>query len=492
MKDKYKSTGYIKDVSNDMKRLDELNSAKTLVMRQYAPVMLAFIFLVSVGIMVASVMDTSGSSIIYIIAGVVCGYMALNIGANDVANNVGPAVGSKSITMLGAVALAAVFEVAGAFIAGGDVTSTISKGIISVDDTMSSAVFITAMFSALFAAAIWLNIATWFGAPVSTTHSIVGGVAGAGIMAVGFGVVNWAKMGSIALSWVISPLASGLIAAMFYYALRHLVLKRADKISAARVWVPVYIAIMSSGFSMYLMIKGLKKIIKFNGSFVLISGFFIFVLAIFLTRPIITRVSKNMDNTALNVSKLFQWPLIISAALLSFAHGANDVANAIGPLAAIVSVADTGVVGAKAVIPVWVMFIGAMGISVGLLLFGPKLIKEVGEGITRLDRVRASCVALSAALTVLFASWLGLPVSSTHIAVGGIFGIGLYREWVDYRTRRALKQPEDLKHLQKRKLVRRRALVTIASAWIITVPASGLLSAGLYKILNTIGFSNMF
>ena len=356
---------------------------------------------------------------------------------------------------------------------------------------MDSAIFITVMFSALFAAALWLNLATWVGAPVSTTHSIVGGVAGAGVMALGFGVVNWAKMGSIALSWVISPLASGLIAAIFYYALRKLVLKQNNKILAARTWVPIYIAIMSSGFSMYLMIKGLKKIVEFNSDVVLISGVAIFFLVIFLMRPIISRVSKDMENTALNVSKLFQWPLIISAALLSFAHGANDVANAIGPLAAIVSVADVGMVGAKAAIPMWVMFIGAMGISVGLLLFGPKLIKQVGENITRLDRVRASCVALSAALTVLFASWLGLPVSSTHIAVGGIFGIGLYREWVDLRKRRALKKPEALQHLQKRKLVRRRALVTIASAWIITVPAAAALSACIFILLNVIGFADL-
>ncbi len=491
MKDQYKKSAYIKDVSRDIERLDELNDAKKTVMRAYAPVTISFLFLVIVGVMVASVMGTA-SATIYIIAGVMCGYMALNIGANDVANNVGPAVGSKSITMMGAVMLAAVFEVAGAFIAGGDVTSTISKGIISVDEGVDPAIFITAMFSALFAAALWLNLATWVGAPVSTTHSIVGGVTGAGIMALGFGVVHWAKMGGIALSWIISPLASGLIAAIFYYALRHLVLKRRNKIEAARVWVPVYIAIMSSGFSMYLMIKGLKKIIKFDDSVVLIAGVIIFFFAIVLTRPIIARLSKNMDNTALNVSKLFQWPLIISAALLSFAHGANDVANAIGPLAAIVSVADTGVVGAKASIPLWVMFIGASGIAVGLLLFGPKLIREVGEGITRLDRVRASCVALSAALTVLFASWLGLPVSSTHIAVGGIFGIGLYREWVDYRQRRALREPEDKTHLQKRKLVRRRALVTIASAWIITVPVSALLSAGIYIVLNTVGFTDLF
>ena len=492
MQDKYRKTSYIKDVSNDMKRLDEMNLAKTTIMRGYAPIMVSFLFLVSIGIMISSIVGTHSSMAIYVIAGVMCGYMALNIGANDVANNVGPAVGSKSITMMGAVALAAVFEVAGAFLAGGDVTGTISKGIITVDSSMDSAIFITVMFSALFAAALWLNLATWVGAPVSTTHSIVGGVAGAGVMALGFGVVNWAKMGSIALSWVISPLASGLIAAIFYYALRKLVLKQNNKILAARTWVPIYIAIMSSGFSMYLMIKGLKKIVEFNSDVVLISGAAIFFLVIFLMRPIISRVSKDMENTALNVSKLFQWPLIISAALLSFAHGANDVANAIGPLAAIVSVADVGIVGAKAAIPMWVMFIGAMGISVGLLLFGPKLIKQVGENITRLDRVRASCVALSAALTVLFASWLGLPVSSTHIAVGGIFGIGLYREWVDLRKRRALKKPEALKHLQKRKLVRRRALVTIASAWIITVPAAAALSACIFILLNVIGFADLF
>lgn len=491
MQDKYKSTKYIKDVSKDVKRLNELNEARNSLMRSYTPIMLAFMFLVLVGVMVSSIIGADSSSIIYIIAGIMCGYMALNIGANDVANNVGPAVGSKSVTMLGAVILAAIFEVAGAFVAGGDVTSTISKGIINVDENMDSSIFIITMFSALFAAAFWLNLATWVGAPVSTTHSIVGGVMGAGIMALGFNVVNWSKISSIAASWVISPVASGIISALFYFALRHLVLKRENKIKSARFWVPIYIAIMSSGFTMYLMVKGLKRIIKFDGIVVLMAGAFVLLLVIFLMRPVISRVSRTMDNTAFNVSKLFQWPLIVSAALLSFAHGANDVANAIGPLAAIVSVADTGVIGAKADIPIWVMFIGAMGISVGLLLFGPKLIREVGENITRLDRVRASCVALSAALTVLIASWLGLPVSSTHIAVGGIFGIGLYREWVDYRKRKALKEDEDAKHLSKRKLVRRKALITIASAWVITVPASALLSAGIYLILSNTNFVNL-
>ncbi len=492
MKDKYKSTKYIKDVSKDVKRLNELNEARNSLMRSYTPIMLAFMFLVLVGVMVSSIMGADSSSIIYIITGIMCGYMALNIGANDVANNVGPAVGSKSITMLGAVILAAIFEVVGAFVAGGDVTNTISKGIISVDENMDSSIFIITMFSALFAAAFWLNLATWVGAPVSTTHSIVGGVMGAGIMSLGFDVVNWTKISSIAGSWVISPFTSGIISALFYFALRHLVLKRKDKIASARFWVPIYIAIMSSGFTMYLMIKGLKKIIKFDGSVVLISGVFAFILAIFLMRPVISRLSREMENTAHNVSKLFQWPLIVSASLLSFAHGANDVANAIGPLAAIVSVADTGVISLEAGIPIWVMFIGAMGISVGLLLFGPKLIREVGENITRLDRVRASCVALSAALTVLVASWLGLPVSSTHIAVGGVFGIGLYREWVDYIKRKSLKQAEDAKHLSKRKLVRRKALITIASAWVITVPASACLSAGIYLILSNTNFINLF
>ncbi|MGB1361563.1 MAG: inorganic phosphate transporter [Alphaproteobacteria bacterium] len=492
MDNKYKKNRYVKDPTQDFKRYEELNVAKQHIIQEYSPLMIAILFLILVGITTFIFVGVSDNVAFYVLASIVCGYMALNIGANDVANNVGPAVGSKSITMLGAVGLAAVFEVLGAFIAGGDVTSTIAKGIITVDDNMPVSVFITAMFSALLSAAIWLNIATFVGAPVSTTHSIVGGVVGGGVAAVGFGVVNWAKMSSIAASWVISPVVSAFVAAFFYFYLRRLVLKRQDKISAATTWVPVYVALMSSGFTMYLMVKGLKKIIKFDSSMILIVGAIMFVATIYITRPLVRMASRKMENNALSVSKLFQIPLIISAALLSFAHGANDVANAIGPLSAIVGVMENASISAKTTIPFWVMGIGALGISVGLLLFGPKLIREVGENITRLDRVRASCVALSSALTVLIASWLGLPVSSTHIAVGGVFGVGLYRELIDYRKRKNNQCPSSTETIIARKLVRRRALIGISLAWVITVPASAVLSAGLYIILNNVGFTDLF
>jgi PiT family inorganic phosphate transporter len=351
------------------------------------------------------------------------------------------------------------------------------------------------MFAALIAAALWVNLATWIGAPVSTTHSVVGGVMGAGIAAAGFAAVNWPKMSQIAASWVISPVLGGLIAALFLWFIKSKVSDREDKIAAARRWVPVLIAIMAAAFSAYLAVKGLKKVIKIDLQMALLIGLGFGVVTYFITNPLIRRQSEGLPNTKQSVRSLFTYPLICAAALLSFAHGANDVANAVGPLAAIVHTFEAGEVVSKVEIPIWVMIVGAFGISFGLLLFGPKLIRMVGETITRLNPLRAYCVALSAAITVIIASWLGLPVSSTHIAVGAVFGVGFFREahWrVTSNNKHVEKAKEheaaraDTPKRKHRKLVRRSHFLTIIAAWIITVPCAAALSAGIFLILRTI------
>jgi PiT family inorganic phosphate transporter len=377
-------------------------------------------------------------------------YMAMNIGANDVANNVGPAVGSKALTMGGAIAIAVVFEASGAFIAGGDVVKTIKKGIIDIEAFGDNTdAFIWAMMAALLSAALWLNIATIFKAPVSTTHSIVGGVMGAGIAAAGFSIVAWGTMGAIAASWIISPLLGGLIAAGFLLAIKNTIVFKDDKIVAAKKWVPVYVAIMSWAFVTYLTLKGLKKIWPNITSFIheylfasveiskkptfltaFIMGLVVAVVVYFLVKKNISKKDKNIENSREGVNKLFTIPLIFAAALLSFAHGANDVANAIGPLAAISDAVHTGDISSSAGIPFWVMAVGAIGIAVGLALYGPKLIKTVGTEITELDQIRAFSIAMAASITVIIASQLGLPVSSTHITIGGVFGVGFLREWL--------------------------------------------------------------
>lgn len=414
-------------LDKDLKKIARVEAAALAQGQVMARVGLAVLFLVSIW-MFASMQTGVGFSPFVVAAAVIGGYMAINIGANDVANNVGPAVGSKALTLTGAIAIAAVFESSGALLAGGDVVSTIKKGIIDPGLMPDAATFLTVMMAALLAAALWLNLATFFGAPVSTTHSIVGGVMGSGIAATGFAAVNWPTMTKIAASWVISPLLGGIIAAGFLFLIKSTVFDKEDKITAAKRWVPIVVAIMAGAFTMYLMSKGIKKLYKASWTEIIIAGIAMYTVAWGFMRARIAKRSAQMENRNKSVNQLFVVPLIFSAALLSFAHGANDVANAVGPLAAIVSVADSGEIVTKAGIPLWVMLVGAVGISIGLLLFGPKLIKTVGGEITKLNPVRAFCVALSAAITVIIASALGLPVSSTHIAVGGVFGVGFLRE----------------------------------------------------------------
>jgi inorganic phosphate transporter, PiT family len=474
---------------------------------------LGFLFIVLSGVLAAIAVTGEPGAAVIVAATAIGAYMALNIGANDVANNVGPAVGSRAMTIGTALVIAAVFESAGALIAGGDVVATISNGIIDPQFVADGDVFILAMMAALLSSALWINLATWLGAPVSTTHAIVGGVMGAGAAAAGFGSVNWPVMGGIVASWIISPLLGGAIAAAFLAFIKTFIIYRDDKLAAARRWVPILIGIMAGSFSAYLALKGLRHIFELSSAAILLVGLCGFVAGYGASRPMIIRQSYRLPNRNQSLRVMFQLPLVISAALLSFAHGANDVANAIGPLAAIVHVAEFGNVDRAVTVPFWVMLIGGLGISFGLLFFGPKLIRMVGRQITKLNPMRAFCVALSAAITVIFASWLGLPVSSTHIAVGAVFGVGFFREWYTANSRRRaeyvarkrrLAQPllDDpnsgparpdaarpvirSEEITRRKLVRRQHFIGIVAAWIVTVPASTLLAAFLFWILDAV------
>ncbi len=469
-----------------------------------------------------------------VMAAMIGGYMALNIGANDVANNVGPAVGSHAITLTGAIIIAAVFEASGALIAGGDVVGTIKSGIIDPAQISDTDTFIWIMMAGLLAAALWLNFATAVGAPVSTTHSIVGGVLGAGVAAGGWGIADWGVVGTIAASWVISPVLGGIIAATFLYIIKRTITYQPDLLAAARKVAPILIAVMAWAFGTYLMLKGLNKVlpVSFFGASVigLVAAGIVWVAM----RRYVDQVTPDLTNDKEGVNALFTIPLIFAAALLSFAHGANDVANAVGPLAGISEAVMHGDIAGKAPIPLWVMLVGAAGIALGLALYGPKLIKTVGSEITELDKARAFCVALAAAITVIIASQLGLPVSSTHIAVGGVFGVGFLREYLkvsysrmieDIRehhrdnvgegetvdeflarfeaasvqekgdmlrtlksggTAGALERSERkaLQKIQRIELVKRKLLLRIAAAWVITVPAAGLLSAMIFFMIR--------
>jgi inorganic phosphate transporter, PiT family len=494
------------------------------------------------------------------IATVFGAYMAMNIGANDVANNVGPAVGSKALTMTGAIVIAMIFEASGAIIAGGDVVSTIKNGIIDINAFgQESDTFIWAMMAALLAAALWLNMATFARAPVSTTHSIVGGVMGAGIAAAGFKIVNWGTMGAIVGSWVISPVIGGVVAAAFLFAIKKTIIFQENKIAASLKWVPVYVSIMAWAFVTYLVLKGLKHIwpkfltlvndwlftvdIVDKPSMLQAStiGLIVAFIYFFLVKASLRRRLPKLKNDRESINILFTIPLIFAAALLSFAHGANDVANAIGPLAAIHDAVMTGGINAKAGIPFWVMAVGAFGIALGLGLYGPRLIRTVGGEITELDQMRAFSIAMAAAITVIIASQLGLPVSSTHIAIGGVFGVGFLREWMDKssslkqeierdkqeiqeekrllsalrselnmlldkkqksaadyqritqlyssidREKDTLKKAKKVLKKEKKSLYVKRDIVKkIVTAWLITVPAAAVLAASLFYMIKGI------
>ena len=461
------------------------------------PIGLSLVFLALVALFVGGSYTGFGEEqLLIVIAAVIGGYMALNIGANDVANNMGPAVGGKVLTVFWAVVIAIICESAGALMAGGDVVKTVSKGIIAPGGEVSVEEFRFLMLSALLAAGLWINLATILSAPISTTHSIVGGVLGAGISAAGFGVVNWATMAKIAASWVISPVFGAAVAAALLYFIKVKILNVEDRLAAAKRWVPVLIGLMGAAFAGYMAMKGLKKIWKPSAFEILLFAIASFGAAYVLAKPYVARRVLGLKNKKKDIYRLFDVPLIIGAALLSFAHGANDVANAVGPLAAIVSTfGESGEISSKVTIPLWVMVVGAFGIALGLGLFGPKLIAVVGEKITRLNSPRAYCVALSAAVTVLIASYLGLPVSSTHIAVGAVFGVGFLREYSENPNKQKLRPGHKLNVTsaeafaslnvrRKRRLVRRKFVLSIAAAWVITVPASAALAATIFKLLQ--------
>ncbi|HRN89316.1 inorganic phosphate transporter [Hyphomicrobium sp.] len=478
-------------LDKDLGKIERLEQVtRSLTLRFLGPG-IALVFIVFAGIFATLHMGSAPSGVIIVAAAVIAAYMALTIGANDVANNVGPAVGARALTMTGALIIAAVFESAGALIAGGEVVETISKGLVDPAAVPDSGVFIWIMMSALLASAIWVHLATLLNAPVSTTHAIVGGVLGSALAAMGMEPINWPVLGAIAASWVISPLLGGLIAALLLAFIKVMIIYREDKIAAARRWVPVLTAVMAGVFGGYLVVKGLGRVWKPAPVTVAVLSLAVFALVYAVVKPLIRRQSEGMENRNQSLRRLFHLPLICSAALLSFGHGANDVANAVGPLAAILNAADQGSVNSNVAIPLWAMMIGALGISLGLLLFGPRLIRLVGEQITKMNPMRAFCVALSAAITVIVASWFGMPVSSTHIAVGAIFGVGFFREYwtVHSRRRRHFVRahgarhdghklaPVDQEEFRRRRLVRRSHLMTIVAAWVVTVPAAATLSA---------------
>ncbi|HYQ70460.1 MAG TPA: anion permease [Gammaproteobacteria bacterium] len=401
---------------------------------------------------------------IFIALAVVFGvYMTWGIGANDVANAMGTSVGSRAITIKQAIFIAAVFEFAGAFIAGGNVTKTIRKGIIDPSAIVNSPeILVFGMLAALLAAAVWLMIATTRGWPVSTTHSIVGAIIGFAVAGIGIDAVAWGKVSQIAASWVVSPLLGGVIAFMLMLSIRRLILDTEHPFESARRWGPAYVFLVGFIISLVTLFKGLKHL-----DIDLSAGMSFFVAVVFglvlafvgwlMIRRVVVDPGADKDYHYASVEKVFVPMMVFTACAMAFAHGSNDVANGIGPLAAVVSIVQSGgEVAQKASLPLWILVLGGTGIVVGLATMGYRVMRTIGTNITELTPSRGYCATLAAAATVVLASRTGLPVSTTHIAVGAVIGVGIARGIgaIDLRV-----------------------IGGIVVSWVVTLPAGGILAA---------------
>ncbi|WP_079203662.1 inorganic phosphate transporter [Pseudomonas sp. CC6-YY-74] len=360
-------------------------------------------------------------------------FMAWGVGANDVANAMGTSVGSQALTIKQAILVAMVFEFAGAYLAGGQVTETIKSGI--VDATLITPdLMVLGMMSALLAAGTWLLIASMRGWPVSTTHSIVGAVIGFAAVGVSMDAVNWAGVGPIVASWVISPVLSGTVAFGLFVSVQKLIIDTDEPFLNAKRFVPLYMFLTGFMVSLVTVTKGLKHIgLNLSGAEGLVIALGIGALVMLLGIVLLSRIKIDVEADKgfhyASVEKVFAVLMIFTACSMAFAHGSNDVANAVGPLAAIVGVIQSGgeAVGAKAALPAWVLLLGAIGIVIGLATYGYKVIATIGKQITELTPSRGFAAELATATTVVGASAIGLPVSTTHTLVGAVLGVGLAR-----------------------------------------------------------------
>ena len=410
--------------------------------------------------------------ILVVVAAAVGFLMAWGIGANDVANAMGTSVGSKALTIKQAIFIAMIFEFAGAYLAGGEVTSTIRKGIIDSAyfiDTPELLVF--GMISALFAAGIWLAIASYLGWPVSTTHSIVGAIVGFAAVGVSVDAVSWAKVGGIVGSWVVTPAISGFIAYLIFQSAQKLIFDTDKPLDNAKRYVPYYMAMAGFVMALVTIKKGLKHV---GFDIPIDQGYYIAIaLAIMvgiIGRFVINRIKFDPKADKVmhyaNVEKVFAVLMVVTACCMAFAHGSNDVANAIGPLAAVVSIVDNGgEIAAKATLTWWILPLGGVGIVMGLALFGHRVIKTIGNGITHLTPSRGFAAELAAACTVVIASGTGLPISTTQTLVGGVLGVGMARGIA---------------------AINMTVVRNIVISWVVTLPAGAGLSIIVFFILKAI------
>lgn len=389
-------------------------------------------------------------------------FMAWGIGANDVANAMGTSVGSGAITIKQAVIIAAIFEFAGAFLAGGQVTKTIRKGIIDADLLSGTPeLLVFGMLAALLAAGIWLFVASRHGWPVSTTHSIVGAIVGFAAVGIGFDAVKWGKVGSIVMSWVVSPAIAGVLSYWLFRSVQKFILNTDDPLGNAKRYVPVYIFLAGFIIALVTMFKGLKHVgldltMAQSYGVAILVGLTIMVLGIIAIRRIKIDPNADRDFHFANVEKVFAVLMVVTACGMAFAHGSNDVANAIGPVAAVISIVESGgQIGQQSALSLWILILGGGGIVAGLLMYGRRVIATVGKHITDLTPSRGFACELSAATTVVIASGTGLPISTTHTLVGAVLGVGLARGIGALNM---------------------NVVRTIFLSWIVTLPAGAIMS----------------
>lgn len=403
-------------------------------------------------------------------------FLALSMGGNDVSNALGPPVGAGAIGLVTGLVLVACMEILGAVLAGDAVTRTMTEGIVSQTQALGPPTA-TMMLAALIASASWISLATWLRATVSTTHSVVGAITGAGVASFGLDAVQWEGLAFIAMGWVVSPVLSGLVAALLLAGMHHFVQDRDDPIASGRAWLSVLVAAMA-GLLVAIAAMAFRDL---EPRMVLILAVTGAALGAGYAHVMLGREIRRHEGDKPALKKLLGVPLTATALAMGFGHGANNTSNIAAPLTIILEqiATDQNPLLEHHVL----LLLSGLGIAVGIVLFGGRLVTMVASDITRLNPTRALCISLATAVTVIGFSLAGLPVSTTHIAVGGVFGVGFYREWRDRRkTRKRAPMPEE--ELRRRHLVRRSHVRTILMAWLITVPLSAMLAAILVFVLN--------
>ena len=398
-------------------------------------------------------------------------FMAWGIGANDVANAMATSVGSRALTIKQAILVAAIFEFLGAVLAGGEVTGTIRKGIVDAELLSGTPeLLVYGMLAALLAAGTWLLIASRNGWPVSTTHSIVGAIVGFAAVGIGVDAVKWAKVGTIVMSWVVSPITAGFIAYVIYRSVQKLILSREDPLERAKRYVPVYIFLAAFTITLVTILKGLKHVgleIDLTDSYLLaiVVALAIALVGAYFIRRIEPDPKAEKSQHFYTVERVFGVLMIVTACSMAFAHGSNDVANAIGPLAAVIGIATTGAIAAQSALPIWVLMLGGGGIVIGLATFGRHVIATVGKKITQLTPSRGFAAELAAATTIVIASGTGIPISTTHTLVGAVLGVGLARgiEAIDLRV-----------------------VARIFVSWVVTIPAGAFLAILFFFVFRAV------